>query len=95
MVSDQIFRLGSEYGYAFGWALTHFMIDRHLKEFITYYRILGEVPAEVKLNPDLLVKLFHQAFPTDYKSLDAEWKGYMSELKTDLELIEEKEDAKN
>ena len=95
VVSDQIFRLGSEYGYAFGWALTHFMIDRHLKEFITYYRILGEVPAEVKLNPDLLVKLFHQAFPTDYKSLDAEWKGYMSELKTDLELIEEKEDAKN
>ena len=95
VVSDQIFQLGSEFGYAFGWGMTHFMIENHLKEFIDYYRILGEVPADVKLNPDLLVKLFHHAVKSsDMSTLDAEWKSYMKSLKTDLEKLEESEAAK-
>lgn len=94
VVSDQIFQLGSEYGYAFGWAMTHFMIENHLKEFIDFYRILGEVPPEVKLNPDLLQKLFHHAVKSDMSTLDGEWKAYMKSLKTDLEKLEESEEAK-
>jgi hypothetical protein len=95
VVSDQIFNLGPEFGYAFGWAMTHFMIENHLKDFVDYYRILGEVPADVKLNPDLLQKLFHHALKSaDFKELDAEWKAYMRGLKTDLEKLEEAEEAK-
>ncbi|MBI3863940.1 MAG: DUF1570 domain-containing protein [Planctomycetia bacterium] len=95
VVSDQIFRLGPEFGYAFGWAMTHFMIENHLKEFIDFYRILGEVPSDVRLNPDLLQKLFHHAVKSDMTALDAEWKAYMKSLKTELEKVEEAEEAKD
>jgi hypothetical protein len=94
VVSDQIFRLGPEFGYAFGWAMTHFMIEKHLGQFIDYYRTLGEVPSEVILNPDLLQKIFHHAVKTDIKALDTEWKSYMRGLKTDLENLGEVEDLK-
>jgi hypothetical protein len=94
VVSDQIFRLGSEFGYAFGWAMTHFMIENHLKEFVDFYRILGELPPDVRLSPDMLVKLFHHAVKTDISALDAEWKSYMKSLKTDLELLEEMQEEK-
>jgi hypothetical protein len=95
VVSDQIFQLGSEFGYAFGWAMTHFMIERHLKEFIDFYRSLGEVPPDVRLNPDLLQRLFHHAVQIDTKALQSEWEDYMKSLKTDLERLEASEDAKS
>ncbi len=94
VVSDQIFQLGSEFGYAFGWAMTHFMIENHLKEFVDFYRILGEVPPDVRLSPDMLVKLFHHAVKSDIHALDAEWKAYMKSLKTDLERLEEMQEEK-
>src|SRR5262245_14670874 len=94
VVSDQIFQLGAEYGYAFGWAMTHFMIEKHLKEFVDFYRILGEVPPDVRLSPEMLVKLFHHAVKTDISGLDNEWKAYMKSLKTDLEKLEEMQEEK-
>jgi hypothetical protein len=94
VVSDQIFRLGPEFGYAFGWAMTHFMVENHLKEFVDFYRILGEVPPEVSLSPEMLVKLFHHAVKTDITALDAEWKAYMKSLKTDLERLEEMQEER-
>lgn len=94
VVTDQLFRADTESGYAFGWALTHFMIENHLKEFVAFYRILGEVPSNVILSPDLLLKLFRHVYGPNLAALDAEWKIYMKSLKTDLEKLEESEAAK-
>lgn len=71
------------------WALTHFLIERRLKELSAFYRILGEMPPHVPLNPSLLTDVFHQVFGQDSSGLDHEWRQYMRSLKTDVERLEE------
>jgi len=74
------------HGYGQAWALTHFLIEKHLVEFLRYYRELGEMPPDVRLSPQLLNTLFERVFP-DKSALELEWRGYMRSLKTDIELI--------
>lgn len=95
IAGDQIFDIaGGHVGiilhaYAQAWALTHFMLENHIKEFVQFYRMLGEMPPDVRLNPDLLQELFTRVFGSDHKSLNQEWRGYMRSLKTDFERLEE------
>ena len=97
IVGDQIFDYSGGHignilhGYAQAWALTHFLIENHLKEFVAFYRILGEMPPDVALTPELLTSLFSRVFGSDHKTLDQEWRSYMRTLKTDLERLEESE----
>jgi hypothetical protein len=93
IIRDEIFDLagsGSSVEFAYGqaWALTHFMIETRLKEFVAYYRALGDLPPDVKLNPDLLQSLFTNVYGSDIVGLDGEWRQYMSKLKTDIEKLE-------
>jgi hypothetical protein len=94
IVGDQIFdyarNLGATlHGYAQAWALTHFLIENHIKEFAAFYRMLGEMPPDVRLNPDLLKQLFSRVFGSDHKPLDQEWRSYMRNVKTDMEKLED------
>ncbi len=92
IVGDQIFKYAgshgaSLHGYGQAWALTHFLMERHFKEFMSYYRRLGEMPPDIILSPDLLNKLFAEEFKMDRKDLDTEWRGYMRSLKTDVDQV--------
>ncbi|MBS0263825.1 MAG: DUF1570 domain-containing protein [Planctomycetes bacterium] len=95
VASDQIFdkaisKSGILFGYAHAWGLTHFLFEKHLKELVTIYRVIGQMPPDVQLNPDILMKIFHRAFgTTDTKALNEEWRSYMRTIKTDLELLGE------
>ena len=91
IVGDQIFDYAGSIGailHAYGqsWALTHFLVEKHLDQFIRYYKELGEMPPDVRLNPQLLTTLFERVFP-DKAALELEWRSYMRGLKTDIELI--------
>lgn len=95
IVGDQIFDFavshgGKLHGYGQAWALTHFLLERHLKEFVAYYRMLGEMPPDVALSQDLLTELFNKAFGTNRNALDQEWRSYMRSLKTDMDLVIER-----
>lgn len=92
IVGDQIFDTaasieGTLHGYGQAWALTHFLMERHFKEFITFYRRLGEMPPDVLINPQVLTELFSEVFGSNRGALDGEWRAYMRTLKTDLEII--------
>jgi hypothetical protein len=95
VASDQIFDLAASksatlYGYAHAWGLTHFMFEKHLKELVTIYKVIGQMPPDVKLNPDILMKIFHRACGSEStKELNDEWKSYMRTLKTERQLLEE------
>jgi Protein of unknown function (DUF1570) len=94
IVEDQIFDFARSHGavlhgYGQAWALTHFMLENHIKEFVAFYRMLGEMLFDVALNPDLLQQLFSRVFGSDHKPLDQEWRSYMRSLKTDMERMEE------
>ncbi|MEO8498136.1 MAG: DUF1570 domain-containing protein, partial [Planctomycetota bacterium] len=96
IVGDQIFNTaatiqGTLHGYGQAWALTHFLMERHFKEFITFYRRIGEMPPDVLISPQVLTELFSESFGADRSGLDNEWRAYMRSLKTDLELILEEE----
>jgi hypothetical protein len=96
IVGDQIFDFaathgGKLHGYGQAWALTHFLLERHLKEFVAYYRMLGEMPPDVALSQELLSELFNKAFQgTTRTALDQEWRSYMRSLKTDMDLVAER-----
>lgn len=99
IVGDQIFEFALTHrsklhGYGQAWALTHFLLENHLKEFVAYYRILGEMPPDVTMSPQMLTALFDKVFGSDRKQLDQEWRAYMRTLKTDLEKLSEGESRK-
>jgi len=98
IIRDEIFDLaasnaGTDFAYGQAWALTHFMIETHLKEFVGYYRVLGDLPPDVSLNPELLQALFARVCGSDIVSLDGEWRQYMNKLKTETEKIEESDEG--
>lgn len=93
IVGDQIFDYartigGKLHGYGQAWALTHFLMENHLKDFVGYYRMLGEMPPDVVLTRELLTELFDKTF-SDRQQLEQEWRAFMRTLKTDMEKIEE------
>ena len=100
IVGDQIFdytnQIGSPlHGRAQAWALTHFLMENRIKEFVKFYEQLGDMPPDVRLNPDLLTQLFTEQFGADRQSLDQDWRAYMRTLRTDLELLEDQTSASN
>ncbi len=92
IVGDKIFDYAASnratiHGYGQAWALTHFMMERHFDELMTFYRRLGELPPDLKVSSETLVKLFDESVKIDHSRLDSEWRAYMRTLKTDLEVI--------
>ncbi len=92
IVADKIFDYAATHsstvhGYGQAWALTHFMMERHFDELMVFYRRLGELPPDMKIPGDALVKIFDESVKIDHDRLDSEWRSYMRTLKTDLEVI--------
>jgi len=92
IVGDQIFKFANSHGaalhgYGQAWALTHFLMERHFKDFMTYYKRLGEMPPDIVLSPAILNKLFDASFQTSRSDLDVEWRAYMRSLKTDVDQV--------
>jgi hypothetical protein len=92
IVGDQIFdyartHSGLLHGYGQAWALTHFLMENHLSEFVAYYRKLGEMPPDTTLTPELLTDVFNQTFGSDRQTLDEEWRSYMRSLQTDIDKL--------
>ncbi len=91
IATDQIFLLAGSHGtklhaYAQAWALTHFLMENHFEELLKYYALLSQMPPDVTLNPDLLLKIFERAFGEDREALTLEWRAYMRGLKTDFQI---------
>lgn len=92
IVGNEIFSRAGSHGatlHAYGqsWALTHFMIERHFDEMMMFYRKVGEMPPDLILSSEILNKLFDECVKTDRVTLDREWRQYMNQLKTDVQLI--------
>ena len=75
------------HAYGQGWALTHFLMERHFDKLMIYYRRIGEMPPDVAINPAVLRALFSEAFGQNRAKLDGQWRRYMRSLKTDMEVI--------
>lgn len=75
------------HGYGQAWALTHFLIERHFDQLMTYYRRLGDLPPDLVFNPEVLRLVFDEVFGSDREALDAEWRAYMRSLKTNVDEI--------
>lgn len=91
VVSNQVFDYARSHGailngYAQAWAMTHFLMEKHFEKFVAYYRKLGEMPPDVPLSAEVLVKLFAEVFGENREGLEAEWKAYMRGLKTEKQL---------
>jgi|GEM_PF-529228 len=71
------------------WSLTHYLFEKRPQELVAYYKLLGDMPRDVVLNPDVLGPLFSRAFGADHQSIQQEWQGYMRTLKSDIEQLEE------
>ena len=54
---------------------------------MTFYRRLGEMPADLVLSPELLNRLFDDVFSDQRDTMDLSWRAYMRDLKTDTEKI--------
>ncbi len=93
IVGDQIFDFAGNHvsqvaGYGQAWALTHFLMERHFDRFMTFYRRLGEMPPDLILSAEVVNALFDESFRgVPRKSLEDEWRAYMTRLRTDLELV--------
>jgi hypothetical protein len=70
------------------WSLTYFLFENHRDELMSYYRMLGNMPPDVALSPDLLSQVFSGAFGSDHKALQQEWRGSMRTLKSDIARME-------
>ena len=92
IIGDQIFTRARSHkanlhAYGQAWALTHFLMERHFDQLMTYYRRLGEMPPDMLLSPEVLAQVFSEACGGDRQALDLEWRAYMRSLKTDVDKI--------
>ena len=100
IASDRIFMNAKTdeavlHGYGQSWGLTHFLMERHPTKLIEYYRAVGrrrpnpDKPGEPPMpaTPDENLAAFEEVFGSDRSALQAEWRRYMSELKTDIEMV--------
>lgn len=71
------------------WALTHYLFENRLPELITYYRMIGEMPADVVLGPDVLAQVFSRAFGGSPRQVELDWRNNMRTLKSDVDAIKE------
>jgi hypothetical protein len=105
IVSDEIFHLAGTHAskiHAYGqaWALTHFLMTHHFDKLTKYYQLVATKKMDdmKKIDPkdpkkffDTTRGWFHEVFGKDIGPLEREWRNYMSTLKTDVELVLEKE----
>jgi hypothetical protein len=98
VVTDKIFDYaGSGFAvqaaYGQAWALTHFLMDRHLPELIRFYKKMAVDTFDTTRDEAWRQKTlaaFKECFG-DLEKLELEWRRYMRQLKTDLELIAERD----
>ena len=57
----------------------------HLDGLAKYYALLAQMPPDITLNQEVLLKLFDRAFGKDRAAMTLEWRAYMRSLKTDFE----------
>jgi hypothetical protein len=75
------------HGYGQAWALTHFLMERHFEQLVTYYRALAKQPEGEAFSAEEMGELFRKSFGKNTAGLEAEWRAYMNGLQTDLERI--------
>lgn len=92
IVGDKIFtdaasHMAKLHGYSQAWALTHFLMEKHFDDFMTFYGTLAEMPPDVFLHEALLTEIFDDSFSKDRAALNSEWRRYMRGLRTEKETI--------
>lgn len=96
VVTDKIFDYaGSNFAvqaaYGQSWALTHFLMDRHLPELMKFYEKMAVDNFDTVRDEawrKQTMAMFGECFG-DLKKLELEWRSYMRDLKTDIELLAE------
>ncbi|MCX7426972.1 MAG: DUF1570 domain-containing protein [Planctomycetia bacterium] len=96
IVSDELFRrAGNTYttihGYGQAWALTHFLMTHHFDKLMKYYQLIAKKKPEEMDSFDKIRGAFEEVFGKDTSRLNREWRSYMTSLKTDVELVLEKQ----
>jgi hypothetical protein len=102
IVSDEIFHKAGNiqstvHAYGQAWALTHFLMSHHFDKLTKYYQLVATKKVEdmkgldVDKHCDTVRGWFHEIFGKDTGRLEREWRNYMTSLKTDVELVLEKE----
>ncbi len=66
--------------YAEAWALTHFLLQKHPKEYVSYLAMLSKKKALLEDGPERRVDQFRQAFG-ELRPLEAEFLRYMGKLR--------------
>jgi hypothetical protein len=97
VVTDKIFDYaGTNFSvmaaYGQAWALTHFLMDRHMPELMEFYKKMAvdnfDTPRDDAWREKIFTT-FKECFG-DVQRLELEWRKYMRELKTSDELLAEK-----
>jgi hypothetical protein len=94
VVTDKIFDFAGnsfsvQAAYGQAWALTHFLMDRHLSELMQFYKQMAVDNFQTDRDDAWRTKTldtFRDCFG-DLDALHLEWRKYMRSLKTDLEKI--------
>jgi hypothetical protein len=97
VVTDQIFdRAGSHFSvlaaYGQAWALTHFLMDKHLDKLIEFYKKMAVDDFETERDDawrEKTMNTFKECFG-DVVQLELEWRRYMRDLRTSDELLADK-----
>lgn len=95
IVGDQIFKYAATsastlHAYGQAWALTHFLMEHRFEELIRYYQLLGELPPDLTLAPEMHNALFDRVFDAkDRDLLDQEWRKHMGGLVTTEQYVKE------
>lgn len=97
VVTDRIFDFAGngfsvQAAYGQAWALTHFLMDRHLPELVQFYQAMAvdgfETPHDEAWRAKTLAA-FRGSFG-DLDELEKEWRAYMRGLRTDIEKLADK-----
>lgn len=82
VVEDARFRdaRGAVSAYAEAWAMNHFLMQRHTKEYVAYLKLVAEKPPAVNQTPEERLKEFTAAFG-DLDTLDAEFLRHTQSLR--------------
>lgn len=74
------------------WALTHFLMDRHMDELMQFYTKMAVDDFETERNEAWRNKTLEtfRACTGDLDAMELEWRTYMRSLRTDLEQIADK-----
>ncbi|WP_203329055.1 DUF1570 domain-containing protein [Candidatus Laterigemmans baculatus] len=94
IVTDRIFlqaanNEGTLHAYGQAWALTHFLMDRHFEQLMSFYaRMSEEGESEMLVSEwqERVLEIFRDEFG-DLELLEDDWRRYMRSLKTDMQVL--------